>query len=203
MDQLRPCQRGIPDSGYILKTKEEKRRVKAIKLSLKVIRDILSVVLAVVLLLNLIGVFKKLVLKEDIPLVFGFGYAIILSGSMEPEFYPGDMVVIHKEAMYEAGDIVTFQQSGRPVTHRISEETTDGFITKGDFNNSADQEIVKRNQVIGKIIKVIPQAGDAVDFFQSTTGMILILLALFAATVIPGMVRRKKYEPEKGTEMTQ
>jgi signal peptidase len=153
------------------------------------------------LLLNLAGVFKKLVLKEDVPLVFGLGYAVILSGSMEPEFIPGDMVIIRRQDAYEAGDIITFQLSGRPVTHRIAEVTPDGFITRGDANNSDDRETVGRDRVVGKIIRVIPQAGDAVEFFQSTLGMVILLLALFAAFYLPEWTRRKQ-DKEK-TEMTR
>jgi len=148
--------------------------------------------MALALLLNLIGVYKKLVLKEDIPLAFGLGYAIILSGSMEPEFIPGDMVIIQKQEAYNKGDIITFQFSGRsPVTHRIVEGKPDGFITRGDANNSNDTEIVKVGQVIGKVVKVLPQAGDKVEFFQSPLGLVILLLVLFAAIFIPGWARKK------------
>ena len=170
--------------------------MKAIKLSLKILRNALAGIMALALLLNIIGVYKKLVLKDDIPLVFGVGYAIILSGSMEPEFAPGDMVIIHKQDAYNVGDIVTFQFSGhQPVTHRIVEEAPDGFITRGDANNANDKEPVTDANVVGRVIKVIPQAGNIIEFFQSTPGLIILLLILSAAFFIPGWTRKKHEEP--------
>ena len=152
--------------------------MKIVKLSLKLLKNIIIGVLAVVLLLNIIGIVKKIFFKEQIPLVFGFGNAVILTGSMEPALASGDIVIIQRHSDYEAGDIVTYT-SNTCITHRIVQKTPTGYITKGDANNTPDQEI-EQSRVIGKVIKIIPKAGHAILFLQSPLGLLILISAMFA-----------------------
>lgn len=68
---------------------------------------------------------------------------MVLSGSMEPAFYRGDLLVLTNdvEDSIRAGDITVFKIEGRdiPIVHRVikvheqnSHETK--FLTKGDHN---------------------------------------------------------------------
>ena len=52
------------------------------------------------------------------------------------------------------GDIITFYdyELEADVTHRIVEKTEGGYYTKGDYNNIRDLNIVKPEQIIGKVI---------------------------------------------------
>jgi len=118
--------------------------------------------------------------KEEIPLVLGYGNAVVISGSMEPAIYPGDIVIIRKQNDYDVGDIITFKLRSH-ITHRIIERTTGGFITQGDANNTRDAEI-NEDQVVGKVVRVIPKAGHVIFFLQDTRN--LIIIALISLTVI-------------------
>ncbi len=98
---------------------------------------------------------------------------VVVSGSMEPVFYRGDVVVIQKAnflGLHEinnsdlnVGDIVIYDATWfpEPVIHRIISKGTspDGrmyYITKGDNNPSPDPVVVYPEQVQAKVISFGP-----------------------------------------------
>ncbi|MDO5062406.1 MAG: signal peptidase I [Peptostreptococcaceae bacterium] len=102
--------------------------------------------------------------------VFSIYPSIILTGSMEPMIYPGDVVLIRKmqkeEEIYalEKGDVINFDREGITITHRIEEVISDeagnrSFKTKGDNNQSADETVVQPNDVNGIVVNVVPKVG--------------------------------------------
>jgi signal peptidase len=107
---------------------------------------------------------------------------VVVSGSMEPVFYRGDVVVIEKSNFIglqeinpsdlKVGDIVIYNATWfpEPVIHRIIsiQEGSDGqkyYVTKGDNNPKADPSLVSVNQVQAKVVNignqplVIPKIG--------------------------------------------
>ena len=64
---------------------------------------------------------------------FRFRFYVVLSGSMEPKLPVGSLVVADTERTnVKIGEIVTFQKSGRTVTHRVTGLKEHGYQTKGD-----------------------------------------------------------------------
>ena len=102
--------------------------------------------------------------------VFPIYPSIVLTGSMEPLIYPGDIILIDKitteEAIYQLkeGDIVNFSRGDITITHRIVEIIKDeagnlSFRTKGDNNPNADTQLVEANEMKGTILQTIPKFG--------------------------------------------
>jgi len=110
--------------------------------------------------------------------VFHVYPSTVLTGSMEPVIYPGDVVLIQKmlkeediEALKE-GDIINFQRGKITITHRIEEILKDeagnlSFVTKGDNNKSRDEQIVLPNDVKGIIVQVVPKVGIPILWVKS------------------------------------
>lgn len=100
-----------------------------------------------------------------IPQAFGINPYIVLSGSMEPEIHTGAVEIVNtKDTEVEAGDIVTYRipktdGSEALVTHRIVGEDEDGFITKGDANDTEDMTRVTQAQIVGTCMDSIPMLG--------------------------------------------
>ena len=163
--------------------------MKIIKLFLKIFKWFFIGVLAAAVLLNMINIFRSLILKEQMPLMFGYGNAVIITGSMEPEIMPGDIVIVHRQSDYEVNDVVTYRGNNTPITHRVIEKTPDGFITQGDANNT-DDGLIEQNRIIGKVVRIIPKVGNAIMFFQSAPGMLILLVGLFAIIKVPGWIRK-------------
>ena len=89
----------------------------------------------------------------------------ILTGSMEPNIYIGDIVVIKKcsPKKIEVNDIIEYQVRNNSIIHRVIDiKEQDGklsFVTKGDNNNKIDSNIVKESQIIGKVIYRVKYLG--------------------------------------------
>ncbi|MDD3452972.1 MAG: signal peptidase I [Bacilli bacterium] len=91
---------------------------------------------------------------------------VILTGSMAPAINRGD-VVIYSKINYndiEIGDVIVYNLNKIKVIHRVIDiQTTSKYekilITKGDNNSSRDNLSVKQNQVLGKLIGIIPKMG--------------------------------------------
>ena len=106
---------------------------------------------------------------------------VVVSGSMEPVFYRGDIVAIQKADLLgihefnpedvQVGDIVVYdaQWFDQPVIHRIINITeingTTMYVIKGDNNNSPDPYYVTSDQIKEKVVTlgdnlvVIPKIG--------------------------------------------
>ncbi|MGN0538154.1 MAG: signal peptidase I [Acutalibacteraceae bacterium] len=90
--------------------------------------------------------------------IFGKSILRVVSGSMEPSIYEGDYILVEKIPceQLKKGDIITFYSEnksiyGMPNTHRIIDINDDGsFVTKGDANINADEEVVTQDKIIGK-----------------------------------------------------
>ena len=131
--------------------------------------------------------------------LFGIVPYVVLSGSMEPTIDTGSLCFINKNAKYEdvkEKDIIAFKLSdGTLVTHRAIEITETGIVTKGDNNDGADSNQVKKDNFVGKNLFWIPKVGYAVKAFQSTKGKIIIITSivlLFTAGFLFGENKKKE-----------
>lgn len=101
---------------------------------------------------------------------------VIVSGSMEPELPVGSICFIDcQQKAPEAGDIISYKAGDSVITHRVVEVTNEGYVTKGDANDSRDPGVVKQTQVFGTYVFNIPKAGYAVMFFRSLRGIVLTI----------------------------
>lgn len=121
---------------------------------------------------------NHVVLKKEVPQLFGYAQLVVLSGSMDPTLKVGDMIVVHEEQAYEEQDIITFRTETVPTTHRIIETKDTGFITKGDANNVEDEGIVTKNQIYGRVVMVIPKVGEWMLFMKQPVSMLIMILVL-------------------------
>ena len=93
---------------------------------------------------------------------FGVKPSFIPSQSMEPKLNPGDIVLTRSvdPADVKIGDIVRYKKGNVEVIHRVIGINPDGtFSTKGDNNNVADPEPVRRDQVVGRYVGRVPYLG--------------------------------------------
>lgn len=100
--------------------------------------------------------------------VFSYKPTVIMSNSMNPVFYRGDMVVVQKRRPVDIqmGDILQYEVPGKTVTHRVVniDKAPDNsgermFITKGDNNSNIDCMPVRENQVTGVVKARLPYIG--------------------------------------------
>lgn len=158
----------------------------------KILSLILTSLLSIFLLCNLYLLSQKMIFKTIQPTIFGYSNAIVISGSMSGNIEINDMVICHSKDEYEVGDIISFVSGNHLVTHRIIRQEKDGFITKGDANNAEDLEVVSKEQIVGKVIYVVPVIGSFISYIQSPLGMSILLFLGYGLIFIPKFIEEKK-----------
>lgn len=137
---------------------------------------VLSLVLAAAIAGNLAVLVQRTLLGIPNPTVFGYAQAVVASGSMEPALQVDDLVITKAEPIYAQGDIIMFVRDDMVVTHRIAQVEPEGFVTKGDANDSADPGApVTLDDVIGRVVLTVPHVGAAIAFASSPFGMLVLL----------------------------
>lgn len=149
------------------------------KLLVNGLKNLVIALLVLVLGFNLYSLYQRNINDSRFPMVLGYGYAVVVSGSMEPTLSKGDLVIVHQETVYEKGNIITFIQAGdqRTTTHRIVEAEDDRFVTQGDANNLVDESIVAE-QIFGKVVLTLPLIGYLIQSASTPLGL-LVIIALF------------------------
>lgn len=147
---------------------------KVLRIAVKVL---LTAVIGVLLLYNGYVLAARYVTGERMPAVFGFSFAVVVTGSMEPQISAGDFIVNKAKEGYEIGDVITFYdaQMGEYVTHRVILAEQGSYVTKGDANNAADSFSVPAEAVVGEVVAVWRGAGSVIGFFQSPLGLFLLV----------------------------
>ena len=119
---------------------------------LKLIVDILTCILFVIVALYLVfALYNKFINKDGKFLIGKYYIFQITTGSMEHELFAGDYIVVEKTENYKVGDIITYMEDGYYITHRINEIDENKIVTKGDANNSSDSPI-SRDKIVGKFL---------------------------------------------------
>ena len=134
----------------------------------------------------------KGLVKDKMPMPFGYGMSVVLSGSMESRLSVDDLVIIKATDNYKVDDIVLFQDGNSLVIHRIIKIDGDTVTTKGDANNTADEPIQK-SQIKGVLVYDIAGLGAVVNILKQPVSVFIILAAAFLLTEF-------SYRKEKDTD---
>ena len=157
-------------------------------------RILLLVFASLVLGINLYLWNARSLMGNALPMPFGYGAAVVLTGSMEPAIRADDLILVAEQDAYEVEDIVVYQSGRVLVVHRIV-DIADGMVTtQGDANNAADAPI-ELSAVKGRVVGVIPGAGSLVKILKTPAATIALLAG---AVVLMEMSYRK--EKQKGDD---
>ncbi|AAZ11435.1 signal peptidase type I, putative [Trypanosoma equiperdum] len=120
---------------------------------------------------------------------------VVLSGSMEPFMFRGDLLVLHNIGEPTMGDVVVFSLPNRtiPIVHRVhrirllEDGVTRLYLTKGDNNEMDDRTLyprgyhwVEKKDIIGKVAVLVPRVGfiTLIAEDHSWAKLVLVPLAL-------------------------
>lgn len=133
---------------------------------------------------------------NQMPMPFGWGISVVLSGSMEPKLSVNDLVLVHEQSEYAVDDIVVYQDGNMLVIHKIISVDGDEVVTKGEANDTADEPI-SVSDIKGKATFHLPYLGALIHFLKTPVGFILILAAAIVLFEIPHLRERKKAAEEQ------
>lgn len=162
-----------------------------IKKLLHIISSIISFIITLLLLVILVAWLQVKVFDMKYANIFGFTMFEVVTGSMSGTIEIDDYVIVKETTDINVKDIITFQDGNSFVTHRVVEIRGDKIITRGDANNSDDKEITY-DDIVGKVIHVLPGAGvwKSVLLEKQVFIPIIITLVLF---VVFFSIEEKKY----------
>ena len=160
---------------------------------------VLFILLFPILIMNLWVMFQAKTNPDEVPSIFGYKPFIVLSGSMETEIYKGDLVIVKNilPETLQVNDIIAFRDAEDTVTtHRIidivNKEGVNYFITKGDNNNTQDQNLVEYSDVEGKYVLRIPGIGSIMNSLAKPTTILIVLMGITLIFVIGFTISSKK-----------
>ena len=180
--------------------------------ALTIVGIVLCVILIPVLIINCTLIVKSFVNQEEVPSIGGVFPLIVLTDSMAPEIWSGDIVIceqIEADSVKVGDDISFFDPAGNGssiVTHRvveiIDEDGQRFFRTRGINNNTNDRVLVPTDKLVGIYTGVrLAGAGHIALFMQSTPGLIVCVVLPIILLVGYDMIRRRLYEKSKGDDM--
>lgn len=132
---------------------------------------------------------------NSMPMPFGVGMAVVLSGSMEPAMSVGDLIIVRETDDFQVGDAIVFESAGEMIVHRIVMMNENMIVTQGDANNVPDEPI-DYEAVKGKVLVCIPWIGHVAQFFKTPVGIILLLAAAFGLVELSYRQERSRDDDE-------
>jgi signal peptidase len=146
------------------------------------------------------GVATGLALAVVVLLALGYRGLTVLSGSMEPAFSAGDVVVQHEVAprSIAIGDVVTFrdpQDGDRLITHRVRGVVErDGrveMITRGDANSRSERWSMPADGRLGRVVARVPHLGRALAWMRGGLARLALLLVVPAFLAVWALPTRR------------
>ena len=165
------------------------------KTILSILRGVFLIAVSIVLGFNIYNWNAKSLAGNVLPMPFGYGGAVVLSGSMEPTIAIDELIIVKAEDSYRVGDIVVYQSGNMLVVHRIIAMDAETVTTQGDANNVADapQPLA---QVKGRVIAHIPHVGALVRLLKSPAATVALLAAAVLSVEMPFRKEKEKKEEE-------
>ena len=168
-------------------------------------------ILSVLMVLAVVAVGAAMI----VPKIMGNDIYAVMSGSMEPYYHVGSVVIVDEHVEPEEvqiGDPITFHLgNGSVATHRVIDIDPEArtFSTKGDANEDPDMAPVSFDNLIGKAGTSIPLIGYLPLYMRTPKGMfsigayviVFILLQLIPEIIKPesaGKEGEEKNEKKKG-----
>lgn len=178
-----------------LNNKEKRRKI------LKII--IAPFIIAFLILISYIGYLKYIKKTNDINL-FGYRQYMVLTGSMEPNYNIGDLIVIKEKPQEDikVGDIVNYvTDNGKDtITHRVIEIVEQNgqimYKTKGDNNSSSDPNLVNYSQIQGTIVFKINKLGAIITEFLTGVGIFVIAMLIVISYIHSSRKEEKRIARE-------
>ncbi|MDQ0212639.1 signal peptidase I [Arthrobacter bambusae] len=124
-----------------------------------------------------------LIAVAGIALASGQAAVVITHGvSMNPVYYQGDLVIVARASSYSVGDIAAYNLPGKGevALHRIIGGNPDGFIFKGDNNQSTDPARPRGDELVGRAVLHIAQGGLWLETLTSPPVLGFLAVALLA-----------------------
>lgn len=174
---------------------KNKNKNKYINLIIGYILNVLLVIVSIIILIGMYYMFQLKIMKNEYANIFGYTFFEVATGSMNPTMKIGDVIIVKITKDVQENDIIVYREENNFITHRLIEKNGDSIKAKGDANNSEDKP-VGLQEILGKVIMIIPKVGIWRKIIMSpeVIGLIIILITIFSITFIYNSKSEEKNE---------
>jgi signal peptidase I len=198
---------------------ETKSKLNLTKKQKDLIKEISFFAVLIILTFTFMPIMKG-VLKTDYPLV------VVTSGSMEPNIYRGDLLVIEGKSpadievgdhIEQTGDIILYDAEGlgwdtrttnEPIVHRcISRKLINGtyyFEAQGDnlnTNQHPDPVTIPEDHILGVVRRIVPKIGWPKIWLSENGALSTILIVglsiLLLISIVNDIIHPEEKKPEE------
>ena len=121
----------------------------------------------------------KMLMNDMMPMPFGFGMGVVVSGSMEPELSVDDVIFVVKDKSIELDDVVVYQSKGILVVHKVVKIENDQITTRGTANDT-DDEPISISDIKGRVLFSVGSMGKIINVIRTPfVAIAILLLAVF------------------------
>lgn len=112
----------------------------------------------------------------------GWRLYVVYGGSMAPAIPPGSLALVQPLARpVRPGEIIAYRAGDRTVIHRVAapapRQAGMAWLTRGDANPVPDVQAVTAEDIVGRVVLVIPWLGVAVHHLAARAHLAAPLLA--------------------------
>lgn len=169
---------------------------KLFKKICNIILDILIGIFGVILVITIYNDIQVKVFNKDYADFFGYTSFEVQTGSMVPAININDLVIVKIDKSPKLKDIITYKKGNAFITHRVVEAYKETYVTKGDANNTKD-EAIKKDQIVGKVIKIIPNFGTIRKTLLNPIVLITLIATIFIISKLFGKPKQAKEKEEE------
>ena len=165
-----------------------------------IILDILIGIFGLILIVTIYNDIQVKAFNKDYADFFGYTTFEVQTGSMVPAINVSDLVIVKLDKSPRIKDIITYKKGNAFITHRVVEAYKETYVTRGDANNTND-EAIKKDQIVGKVVKIIPNFGIMRKTLLNPIVLITLIVTIFVISKLFGKPKKeKKIKEEKKEE---
>lgn len=170
--------------------------LKVVNKIFQIFIDFLVFIISILILFSLYNIISIKILNKPYTNLFCFSIFEIATGSMEPTLNVKDMVIVKITKEIKVNDIITYEEDGNLITHRVIDIKNDTITTKGDANNSLDVKVPKE-KIVGKIVFVIKKGGIIREIFITPKVIISIITLILISLCLSYRQDKNIKKPKK------
>lgn len=161
-----------------------------------ILLDLFIVIFGIILLISVYNVIQTKIFDNDYSSIFGYSTFEVQTGSMRDEIDVGDWIIVKYSSDIKLNDIITYKKEDSFITHRVIEEYSDTYVTKGDANNTKDDPISK-DQVVGKVVKILPNFGIIKKTIFNPVVLLALIITLYLVSYVFRNIKNNKDKDSK------
>ncbi len=152
--------------------------MKILKIIKNLLFSLLIIIMLFVLAISIYSFIQIEIQNKDYSDIFGYSIFQIETGSMSKALEIEDIIIVKiGNQDLKKDDIITFKQDNNLITHRIIKIDNDVITTKGD-SNSAEDEPIKKEDIVGKVEIIIPNVRIWKAVFTDVKVIISLVITL-------------------------